>query len=69
MDNIEFQNEKENLHNVIEKYKDIMEYYNLRMDAIPKIYANNPLMINNSIEMYSNKLRLMVKSLDKPYFA
>ena len=27
MDNIEFQNEKENLHNVIEKYKDIMEYY------------------------------------------
>ena len=36
MDNIEFQNEKENLHNVIEKYKDIMEYYNLRMYAIPK---------------------------------
>ena len=69
MDNIEFQNEKENLHNVIEKYKDIMEYYNLRMDAIPKIYANNPLMINNSIEMYSNKLKLMEKSIDKPYFA
>ena len=69
MDSLELKKEKEKLHNVIEEYEDVMEYYNLRLEAIPKIYANNPLMLNNSIEMYSNKLRLMEKSIDKPYFA
>ena len=69
MDNIEFQKEKENLKNIIEEYEEVMEYYNQRIDAIPRIYMNNPTMIKNSIEMYSEKLRLMEKSVDKPYFA
>lgn len=69
MDKIEFQKERENLKNIIEKYEEVMEYYNLRIDAIPRIYMNNPTMIKNSIEMYSEKLRLMEKSVDKPYFA
>ena len=69
MDNIEFQKEKENLKNIIEEYEDVMEYYNQRIDAIPRIYMNNEAMIKNSIEMYSEKLRLMKKSVNKPYFA
>lgn len=69
MDNIEFQKEKQNLLNIIQKYKDIMEYYNMRIDAMPRIYMNNPSMLKNSIEMYSEKLRLMEKSIEKPYFA
>lgn len=69
MDNIEFQKEKENLKNIIEKYEDVMEYYNQRIEAIPRIYMNNEVMIKNSIEMYSEKLRLMKKSVNKPYFA
>ena len=69
MDNIEFQKEKENLKNIIAEYEDVMEYYNQRIDAIPRIYMNNPTMIKNSIEMYSEKLKLMEKSVDKPYFA
>ena len=69
MNNIEFQEEKENLKKIIEKYKETIEYYNLRIDAIPRIYENNPYMLKNSIEMYSEKLRLMEKSKDKPYFA
>lgn len=69
MDNSEFQQEKENLHNVLEKYEDIMQFYNSRIDAIPKIYKDDTTMINNSIEMYSEKLRLMKRSIDKPYFA
>ena len=69
MDNIEFQKEKENLKNIIEEYEKIMEYYNQRIDVIPRIYMNNPTMIKNSIEMYSEKIRLMEKSVDKPYFA
>ena len=69
MDNIEFQKEKENLKNIIEKYEEVMQYYNQRIDAIPRIYMNNEAMMKNSIEMYSEKLRLMEKSIDKPYFA
>ena len=69
MDNSEFQQEKETLHNVLEKYEDIMQFYNSRIDAIPKIYKDDTTMINNSIEMYSEKLRLMKRSIDKPYFA
>ena len=69
MDNSEFQQEKENLHNVLEKYEDIMQFYNSRIDAIPQIYKDDTTMINNSIEMYSEKIRLMKRSIDKPYFA
>lgn len=69
MNEFEFLKEKEILQEIIEKYKDIMEYYCLRIEAIPKIYMNNELMIKNAIEMYSEKLRLMEKSIDKPYFA
>ena len=69
MNEFEFLKEKEILQEIIEKYKDIMEYYGLRIEAIPKIYMNNELMIKNAIEMYSEKLRLMEKSIDKPYFA
>ena len=69
MDNSEFQQEKETLHNVLEKYEDIMQFYNSRIDAIPQIYKDDTTMINNSIEMYSEKIRLMKRSIDKPYFA
>ena len=69
MDNNEFKKEKENLQSIIEKYREIMQYYNLRLEAIPRIYMNNPTMIKNSIEMYSEKIRLMEKSINKPYFA
>ena len=45
MDNSEFQQEKETLHNVLEKYEDIMQFYNSRIDAIPKIYKDDTTMI------------------------
>ena len=69
MDNSEFEKENEALQNIIKKYEDIMEYYNLRIEAIPKLYKDNPSMIENSILMYAEKLRMMEKSIDKPYFA
>ena len=69
MENSEFQKEKENLQEIIEKYREIMQYYNLRLEAIPRIYMNNPTMMNNSIEMYTEKISLMEKSINKPYFA
>lgn len=69
MDDCELQKEKENLHNVIEKFKDVMHYYEQRIEVAPKVYKNDEAMINNAIEMYSEKIRLMRKSINKPYFA
>lgn len=66
MEKDDFQKEEENLKQIIKKYNEIMEYYDLRIEAIPKIYKNNPIMIENFIEMYSQKLRLMEKSIKKP---
>lgn len=69
MDSNEFQKEKTTLLEIIKKYNEVMEYYNLRIKAIPRIYSNNPSMIANFIEMYSEKIRMMEKSINKPYFA
>ena len=69
MESDEFQKEKHNLEEILKKYKDIMEYYDLRLDAIPRIYKDNPIMMENSFKMYVGKLRIMQKNVNKPYFA
>lgn len=69
MDSNEFQKEKETLQNIIKKYKEVIEYYNLKIDAIPRIYKNNEAMIESALEMYIGKLRLIERSIGKPYFA
>lgn len=69
MDSKKWEKEKANLQDVIQKYKEIMEYYDLKLEALPKIYKNNPYMLSNFMEMYMQKLRLMEKSIGKPYFA
>lgn len=69
MDNNIFKKEKENLKNIIEKYEEVMEYYKLRLEAIPKLYSTSPIMIDNFTKMYSAKIKLMEKSINKPYFA
>lgn len=65
----EFQKEKENLKIIIEKYKEAMQDYELRLKAIPRIYINNPIMMQNFTEIYTEKLKLMEKSINKPFFA
>ena len=69
MDNEVLKKEKENLKNIVKKYEEVMEYYNLRLEAIPKLYPTSPMMIDSFTKMYSNKLKLMDKSINKPYFA
>ena len=56
MNKEDFSEEAEKLQEIIAKFNEVMEYYNLRLDAIPKIYKDNPLMIANFIELYSRKI-------------
>lgn len=69
MNKDEFFEEETTLKNIIEKYKNVIEYYNLRIDILPKLYANNPTMLKEFFETYSKKLHLMKKNINKPYFA
>lgn len=62
MDAVEFEKEKENLKSIIKKYEEVIDYYNQRLEVIPKLYKNNIAMMQNSIEMCSAKLRLMEKT-------
>ena len=69
MNKEDFSEEAEKLQEIIAKFNEVMEYYNLRLDAIPKIYKDSPLMIANFIELYSRKISLMKRTIKKPYFA
>ncbi len=69
MESKEFQIEKANLGEILQKYKRVIDYYDLRLEAIPKIYKKDTVMLENMLMMYSQKLSMMEKSVKKPYFA
>lgn len=69
VEQLEFEAEKEKLKEVLEKYKDVIKYYDLRLEAIPKLYKQDTVMLENMLNMYAQKLRLMEKSVKNPYFA
>ena len=65
----EFELEKEKLKEVVEKFKETIKYYELRAQAVPKLYKDNELMIENFINMYDEKMQKMFKTINSPYFA
>ena len=69
MEKENLQLEKSKLNEILEKYKELIEYYGLKVKAIPRIYANNPRMLENFLELYTEKLNAMEKNSLKPYFA
>lgn len=69
VEQLEFQAEKEKLKEVLAKYKDVIKYYDLRLETIPKLYKQDTVMLENMLNMYAQKLRLMEKSVKNPYFA
>lgn len=69
MDIKEFKKEEEKLNHILIKYDEVMKYCKNRINSIFTTYANNQTMIENLTEIYLEKIRLMEKSLNKPYFA
>ena len=69
MDIKEFKKEEEKLNHILMNYDEVMKYYKNRINSIFTTYANNQTMIENLTEIYLEKIRLMEKSLNKPYFA
>ncbi len=69
MEDLEFKEEEENLKETVHKFKESIFYYEQRAKAVPKLYKGNDVMIENFINMYDEKMRLIYKNMDKPYFA
>lgn len=69
MEDLEFKEEEENLKETVHKFKESIFYYEQRAKAVPKLYKGNDVMIENFINMYDEKMRLIYKNIDKPYFA
>ena len=62
MEQLDFEEEKKKLKEILEKYKEVMEYYDLRLETIPKLYKKDTVMLRNMLNMYEQKLRLMEKA-------
>ena len=69
MEDLEFKEEEENLKETVHKFKESIFYYEQRAKAVPKLYKGNDVMIENFINMYDEKMRLIYKNMNKPYFA
>lgn len=69
MEKLEFEKEKLKLEDVLGKYKEVIEDLELRIEFLPGKYRDNPYLLENFLKMYSNKLELIKKSKEKPYFA
>ena len=69
MEDLELEFEKEKLKETVHKFKETISYYEERAKAVPKLYKDNDIMIESLINMYDDKMRLIYKNMDKPYFA
>ncbi|MBQ7140221.1 MAG: AAA family ATPase [Bacilli bacterium] len=65
----EIQIEREKLKTVLEQFKEVIEDYDLKIGALPRMYGQNPDLLANFLSMYTKKLELLKKTSDKPYFA
>lgn len=64
-----FQKEKEYLEETIKRFQEIIDDTELRLDAIPRMYGDNPLLLANLLSQYKKRLDLLKRTKNKPYFA
>lgn len=65
----DFQTEKEYLEKTIKRFQEIINTSDLRLDAIPRMYSDNPILVANLLSQLNKRLDLLKKTENKPYFA
>ncbi len=65
----EFKKEEQKLKEIIAKYKEVIEYYDLKLEALPRLYKKDPVTLESLLETYGKKYLLLQRSIKKPYFA
>ena len=64
-----FVQEKEYLASTLEKIEELIEETELKLKAIPRMYSHNPYLVSSLMSQYTNKLEMLKKVKNKPYFA
>ena len=67
--NKNFEEEQEYLKETIRRFDEMIEEIGLRLEALPRMYYNNPLLLESLLNTYRNRLELIKKTINKPYFA
>ncbi len=65
----ELEKEKQYLKDVITRFSHLIEEYEIQIDKLPSQYKEDPYLLEHFLIMYSNKVKLLKKTKDKPYFA
>ena len=63
------QEEKVYLESTLEKFNEIIENAELRIESIPRMYKDNPDQIASLLSQYTKRKLLLEKTKNKPYFA
>ncbi len=67
--NKELELENKHLKNVIKQYEEILQEDELRLEALPMRYGDDPFLLDAIMWQYEHKIYIMKNSIEKPYFA
>jgi len=69
METLELQNEKEKLEIVVKQYHEVYDDVTLALKSLKKRPMTDPVLYNNLLTQYENKLKVLENGFKKPYFA
>ena len=64
-----FKEEEKYLEDTLEKFEEAIETTELRLEAIPRMHADNPRLMDSLLRQYGNRLEMLKRTENKPYFA
>lgn len=64
-----FKEEEKYLEDTLEKFEEAIESTELRLEAIPRMHADNPRLMDSLLRQYGNRLEMLKRTENKPYFA
>lgn len=64
-----FKEEEEYLKKTLERFQETIENTELRIEAIPRMYDDNPRLMANLLSQNHNRLNMLKRTWNKPYFA
>ena len=69
MDKKDFDFEKKNLKDTIDRFNEIIDETKLKINALPRVHGNNPYLLEKLMSQYSDRLELLERTERKPFFA
>ena len=69
MDKKDFDFEKKNLKDTIDRFNEIIDETKLKINALPRVHGNNPYLLEKLMSQYSDRFELLERTERKPFFA